>query len=355
MLFRLKHSHNIAFSACCALFVLSSILGCKKTQNQDTGDAIVISIDNYENRIISRTDIIATTDTVELGTGSYFMGDVSTVCVSDTMVYVLDRANAIWAFRYPSGDFVKRIQKVGHGNGEYISVRSMVLNDSLLYLLDPDTRTVLTYDIELNYKSSFHYGFPALDFIKIEDGFLFLNLIATNELHRIIRTDDHGKIQQSYLPSDMSLDMIYSEKSFIQNTKGEIFIFPPFSNEIYQWTSEGPILKYKTDFGKNNRKEDVKSSHEITVSQKAFNTHFFFVGNHIVNRFIYKDKGYFSFYDLDKKAQYQGMVDTTDIIPFVPQWQSKHGLIGIVPTIDYDKWKPKKDSCDAALFIFHLK
>lgn len=24
-------------------------------------------------------------------------------------------------------------------------------------------------------------------------------------------------------------------------------------------------------------------------------------------------------------------------------------------TNDYDKWKPQKDSCDAALFVFHLK
>lgn len=244
---------------------------------------------------------------------------------------------------------------MGHGNGEYVSARTITYEDSLLYLMDSDTRTILIYDSELNYKSSFHYGFPALDFIKVQDGFLFLNLIATDNLHRIVHTNDKGEIQQSYLPSEMSLDMIFNKKAFVRDKDGEVYIFPPFSNEVYRWTSEGPVLAFQTDFGKNNPKENVKSSYEITESQRAFNTNFFIVGQYLVNNFFYLGKNYYAFYNLKNNSQYQGVVDTTATIPFVPRWQSDKSLIGFMPTADSKKWKPQKDSCDAALFVFHLK
>mgnify|MGYP000290795469 CR=1 FL=1 len=153
-----------------------------------------------------------------------------------------------------------------------------------------ESRSILAYDATLNYKSSFRYGFPALDFIKVKDGFLFLNLLATDNLHRVVHTNDRGEVQQSYLPSEMSLDMIYNETSFVRDKNGEAYIFPPFSNAIYRWTSEGPKPVFRTDFGKNAAGEDVKSSYDITESGKAFNTGFFIVDNHLVNRFFHAGK-----------------------------------------------------------------
>lgn len=345
---------NLVVATLCTSFMVG-LVGCKNNRNENEKNALTIHIKDYEDKIIPRTDVISKVDTVELSTGSNFMGDINTICATDSVVYLLDRANAVWAFRYPSGDLVKRIQKMGHGNGEYVSARTITYEDGLLYLMDSDTRTILIYDSELNYKSSFHYGFPALDFIKVQDGFLFLNLIATDNLHRIVHTNDKGEVQQSYLPSEMSLDMIFNEKAFVRDKDGKVYIFPPFSNEVYRWTSEGPVLAFQTDFGKNNPKENVKSSYEITESQRAFNTNFFIVGQYLVNNFFYLGKNYYAFYNLKNNSQYQGVVDTTAAIPFVPRWQSDKSLIGFMPTADSKKWKPQKDSCDAALFVFHLK
>ena len=183
-------------------------MGCKNQQDANEKDLLTIHIEDYENKIIPRPAVISSIDTIALNTCGNFMGDIKTVCISDSMVYVLDRANAVWAFKFPSGDFVKRIRNVGHGNGEYVSAWAMTLGDSLLFLMDFDTKSILAYDAVLNYKSSFRYGFPAMDFIKVKDGFLFLNLLATEKLHRIVHTNNLGEVQQSYLPFKMSLDMI---------------------------------------------------------------------------------------------------------------------------------------------------
>ena len=221
--------------------------------------------------------------------------------------------------------------------------------------MDFDTKSILAYDATLNYKSSFRYGVPAMDFIKVKDGFLFLNLLATEKLHRIVHTNNLGEVQQSYLPSKMSLDMIYNETSFVRDKNGEVYIFPPFSNEIYRWTSGGPKPVFRTDFGRNTAKDNVKSSYDITESERAFNTGFFIVDHHIINNFYHSGKTYYSFYNMKNGRQHQGYADTTEVIPFAPRWQSSNGLIDYILTNDYDKWKPQKDSCDAALFVFHLK
>ena len=77
--------------------------------------------------------------------------------------------------------------------------------------------------------------------------------------------------------------------------------------------------------------------------------------NYIINYFSKDRDAYYSVYNTANGLHQQGETDTTNIIPFFPRWQCAKGLVGILNSSDYGKWKPKKDSCDAALFIFHLK
>ena len=226
-------------------------MGCKNQQDANEKDLLTIHIEDYENKVIPRPAVVSSIDTIALNTCGNFMGDIKTVCISDSMVYVLDRANAVWAFKFPSGDFVKRIRNVGHGNGEYVSAWAMTLGDSLLFLMDFDTKSILAYDAVLNYKSSFRYGFPAMDFIKVKDGFLFLNLLATEKLHRIVHTNNLGEVQQSYLPFKMSLDMIYNE-FFGGNRRVIIFFIKEDStffknNPLFQRNLSFSPIRFQTE------------------------------------------------------------------------------------------------------------
>ena len=92
-----------------------------------------------------------------------------------------------------------------HGNGKYISLHAIDVKDSTVYLLDSEAEMVLAHDLMFNFKKSFRLNFPALDFIKINDGFLFCNLNTTPELHRFVHTDNDGNIIGSYLPSEMEI------------------------------------------------------------------------------------------------------------------------------------------------------
>lgn len=341
----------------CMLTSFVANWSCKgdKYPEKDSNEAIIVPISNYKDCIIPYSEFVNNIDTIGLVTKQYFMGPIADLCVTDTMVYIIDRIGAAWAFRLPFGDFVKRIQRIGHGNGEYISLHAIDVKDSMVYLLDSEAGMVLAHDLIFNFKKSFRLNFPALDFIKINDGFLFCNLNTTPELHRFVHTDNDGNIVGSYLPSEMEMDMIYDSHVFTQDGKGNVFMYEPYSDDIYQWTTQGPQLAFRTDYGKDAHKKDAKESSEISNSTKIFNASFFVTQDYFINSFIQDHTRYYSFKPLDKASHLQGFVDTAACIPFYPIAQYKDGLTGICHTSDLDKWKPKKDSCDAVLFIFHLK
>lgn len=72
-------------------------MGCKNQQDANEKDLLTIHIEDYENKVIPRPAVVSSIDTIALNTCGNFMGDIKTVCISDSMVYVLDRANAVWA------------------------------------------------------------------------------------------------------------------------------------------------------------------------------------------------------------------------------------------------------------------
>ena len=92
--------HYLIAITLCAPYLLS-LLGCKNHQDANERDLLTIHIKDYENKTIPRPAVISNIDTIELDTHGYFMSDIKTVCISDTMAYVADRANTVWAFKYP--------------------------------------------------------------------------------------------------------------------------------------------------------------------------------------------------------------------------------------------------------------
>lgn len=337
------------------LTILLWSCGNRSNHQDNNENALTVTINDYEDHIIRHADFAANVDSIALRTGQFFMGTVADMCLHDSVAYVIDRPGSAWAFNLPCGKLMKRIQRIGHGNGEYISLHAIDVKDSTVYLLDSEAGMVLAHDLMFNFKKSFRLNFPALDFIKIDDGFLFCNLNTTPELHRFVHTDNDGNIVGSYLPSEMEMDMISDSHVFTQDEKGNVFMYEPYSDDIYQWTTQGPQLAFRTDYGKDAHKKDAKESREISNSTKIFNASFFVTQDYFINSFIQDHTRYYSFKPLDKASHLQGFVDTAACIPFYPIAQYKDGLTGICHTSDLDKWKPKKDSCDAVLFIFHLK
>lgn len=83
----LKH-YFIAITLCAPY--LSSLSGCQNHQDVKEKDLLTIHIKDYENKITPCPAVISSIDTIELDTHGYFMSDIKTVCISDTMAYVAE-------------------------------------------------------------------------------------------------------------------------------------------------------------------------------------------------------------------------------------------------------------------------
>lgn len=349
-----KPIHLLHAACLAALFPLG---GCNGNGNA-TGnekETIAVDITDYRDRILRQPDFAARIDTIALHTGPYFMGPIVDFCLTDSMLYATDWEGAAWAFSLPSGNLVRRVRRIGHGHGEYASLRAIDAKDSCVYFLDSQSGQVLVNDTRLDFERSFLVEFPALDFAKTDDGFLFCNLMATPQLHRLVHTDDEGRMLDSYLPSGMELDLIYENRTFTQGEDGDTYFAEPYANEVYRWTAQGPQPAFRTDYGKDNLESGLKKGSEAERTGHAFTTSVFVFNDRLVHRFFKEGTTCYSFAPLDGTPALQGRPDTTACIPFGPAGQHADALACLYHTGDLQRWKPQRDSCEAVLVLFHLK
>lgn len=336
--------------------LLTLTVACKDGQKGESGGAAVLSLEESQDKLLSCYDVVSHVDTVELQTGNTPMSMVLDACRTDSTLYVLDDAHALWSFRYPSGELVRRVLNRGHGYGEYGAPRTMTAgDDGMLYLLDAGQRKVLAFDRNLDYQSAFQIDFLALDLVKVADGFLFFNLLPTDDLKSIVYTDESGVIKSSFLPLDMQFDFLTGSKIFVRDSQGEVFFNPPFSNDIYRWTGNEPELAFHTDYGSWGHQGEAKASSEIGLSDDVSNSMFLMPEDYFMVNYYVERMPHFAFYNIETEDLTECKVDTTACIPFFPRWQYKGDMFGIFLTDDLRKWKPQSDSCGAVLFHYHLK
>ena len=179
--------------------------------------------------------------------------------------------------------------------------------------------------------------------------------MATPQLHRLVHTDDEGRMLDSYLPSGMELDLIYESRTFTQGEDGDTYFAEPYANEVYRWTEQGPQAAFRTDYGKDNLESGLKKGSEAERTGHAFTTSVFVFNDRLVHRFFKEGTTCYSFAPLDGTPALQGRPDTTACIPFGPAGQHADALACLYHTGDLQRWKPQRDSCEAVLVLFHLK
>ena len=355
--------HKLAYGLGGLAFVLVCCVSCKdKSTETISKDFQTVPIQDYKTHQLRYADFISMIDTIPLQTQDYFMGQAKDWCISDSLMYILDNANAVWCFKYPSGEFVNRILRIGHGHGEYISLSAIATKDSLLYLLDTETRSVLTYNQTLQYKKRMNIDFLAEDFTRTKDGFLFFNSVKTDDLGYFVHTDEDGHTQNNYVPAEIEIDTWFGDRVFMENGE-EIYMSAPYTGKTYRWTGAEPELVFSADFGDDSRASSHTKGSEICQSGKAIATTFFVTDQYFISSFLQKQespqeswKRYYSFYNIKNHTSISGYIDPKETTPFCPSWQYNGTLIGICNTDELPDWN-HQDSIlhESVLFVYHLK
>lgn len=342
----------VVILVCCA--------GCKnKNHGMISKDFQFVPVQNYKECEWHYTDFISKIEVIPLNTKGGFMGNVKDLCFSDSIVYILDNTNAVWSFKYPSGELIRQIRRTGHGNGEYLSLSAITSKDSLVYFLDTETRSVLVNDPDFNFINKISFGFIAEDFTKVQDGFLFFYSANTDDLGYFVHTDEFGRIKNSFVPANVEIDTWFGDRVFMENN-GTVYMSAPYANDVYKWNGYEPELIFTTDFGHDGYEYSSVKGSEICQSGKAFMTTFFVTDRFLINSFLQEYdppkepwKRYYSFYDIKRHSAKSGSVDLSEDIPFCPSWQYDGNLVGICYANELSQWETS--GYDAILLVYHLK
>ena len=226
------------------LITVVAFMGCmRKDSNSKVS---YISVRSSQRPVSLSTDVVEDIDTIRLSTDKGdVLGEIQDICVSDSFIYILDQDNKISAFNKRDGDLVKQIRAVGQGPEEYVSPIAMTSDENSLYVLDLTGMGLVIYDDSLNFKKKVGMSFPAFDLVKLSNGFLFYNLVATDSLGHFVYTDDEGVVINSFINTNTNCDLVYNKRVFSRDSEGNIYMSEPLSDKIYTWGDNEVSLLYE--------------------------------------------------------------------------------------------------------------
>jgi len=304
----------------CIMCLLSCAIG------KDTYIDKIITIAGDEKTIIEGDSLFSRIDTILLRpNNTEYIGQVQDVSFTDSMVYILDKTNTIWVFNLETGAQEKKVNKSGRGNGEYINLSSICVENDSVYVLDFQGLSIGIYDLDLHFKRRINLTFPSIDFAKTSDGFLLYNMNPSEQLKRIVHIDTNGKILNSFLSTEMDEMVMMTDRIFSTDDERNVFFSEPASSIVYKWDN-GMVkpeytFKYKKEtFLENSQKKSNSNPQTI----RSFVASHYVISLYLLHKFVLV-----SLYNQENAISKSGMIDTHLHYPFFPIVYSNKSLWGI--------------------------
>lgn len=281
-----------------------------------------ITIPHCDDTLSMSEDFIESVDTVELSLDDeVFIADIQDACYQDSLLFILDSNNSIFAFNTNNGKLQKMIRYVGRSNSEYLDAKAITIDQTYLYVLDFQGRKINRYDFQLNFTDYIRIGFPAMDFAKVKDGFLIYNLNANESDKQIVFIGMDGKIKSSFLEPSFEMDYMMTDKIFSEDENGTVFISLPMSNCLYSWEDDSVNVMYNIGFEDESNAKDLKKSSELIEKVKSIVVRSFVTSKYVLTFYSSEDKPYMfiNVYDKERKVSESGVATFHPISSF-NQW-----------------------------------
>ena len=195
------------------LLLLSSLLlvSCKSTGE----DLLIYNVDISQKAVLN--DYVHDYSFVRLETRKdCLLGTPQKIEVTDSMISLLDHDKIFFFDR--SGKFISKVDRIGKGGDEYISITDFTLQDTLAYVLVRAQKTIYVYDLNgnLNKKISLKVWYAHLRFCGKD------TLVLSSE-----NANESGK---NFLVYDVLTDSVIAEYDDFKNNENLLFdTFSPFA------------------------------------------------------------------------------------------------------------------------------
>ena len=315
-------------------------------------NCIHVEIQGFENNSVDFSDCADFVDTIPLYVNDgHMVAEIRQICLNDTNLFVLDGMKQISKFSLNTGNLIAQIRNMGHSQGEYVDVMSMSIRDNRLYLLDQQSKKVLEYDLNLNFKSSANIDMLPFDMVATDNGFLFSRMDANEGQERILVADFSGKVVMKKLPAKKATENIPTTKAFNGGYRCQLSIHEPASSDIYSWQDNDVTLKYRLCFP--DYQGTASGDSPIQVKEC------YILDKYLLASFLYNNKQYYCLYSNETGNVVAGYFNIDSGRPFYPMFQTANSVLGLFHKDDLDglpNWSPQSMyNADLILFDYHFE
>lgn len=259
------------------------------------------------------------------------LGDIRDVFFGDEYFYVLDYASTISQINLETGAIVKQIHSLGRGPIDYIQPECLTGDSCNIYLLDLQGGSILKYDLGLNFISRLAIATNALDFSKIDDGYLLYCLTKQGSFE-FKKLKEDGTVDVCYNGLGRMVDSMAGVELIFKNTRGDIFCQEPYGDVIYKYNNNVLSDYIYVDF--NRKRVGKKKPTSAIYETGSFIYSATGIDDGIVLSII-KDDEIFFVYCCEGNIQAIAKRDRIQNGFFYPKWQYKGKIVSIeYPTFD---------------------
>ncbi len=294
------------------LFVLTFVGGACSSNREKQVEFLPISV-NLEKNTINLSVLFDRVRPVFLETNdSSLIGARPKISFTDDKIFIRS-ANTIKIFDF-NGMFLKSIDKIGRGDGEYLAISDFYINEKTeqIEILDKRRKKILYYNYEGEYLDELSFGFWAIKMIRDAQNRLYVysgyeknndNKFKFNVFSNDKRLSFHeiDEAKSNYLH-------ISNPVNFYEGNKKQILFFEPFNDTIYSLNESGIkpmyVISYQgynipNSFYENNKFSNVaeffqefKKHDYVNSTYNAIDT-----DNMLLFSCIRKDDKYLVLYD----------------------------------------------------------
>lgn len=179
------------------------------------------------------------------------IGNINQILKDDTLLFIMDRKQKSIFIYNESGSFIQKINQVGKGEGEYISLTSFCVDPrkKKIFIYDEIQKKILQYNYNTNYEKDMKLGDSEI----IRSVALFNNgnfIFFTPDLISRARdgvweVDTLGRLIKEYKDVDSSHKMVWIPFPYYSNCEGKISYYDCFTNEIFSFKKSEILCEYR--------------------------------------------------------------------------------------------------------------
>ncbi len=232
------------------IFIFSCSNGKKGNKSQTTKDCHIQLSNSSDPGDLS----LKVTKVVALETGRDFnIGSIDKLFLNGLEIIILDNKKAKSVFWFTeNGRFIKKLNAIGKGVGEYIGIRDLILNrDGSFLIYDKHLKKFLNYNTLGKYENENKVERRINSFLPLQQGGYIVERASDGNFF-IERWDEEFNLIEEILkrPDYLKHYGISAEYSLKKNPlNGKISYYPPFSKAIFSF--EGNKFKRLFDFTEN--------------------------------------------------------------------------------------------------------